>query len=97
MFFLALIKSKKTIERRDMDLISTYLGQEWRFLFRDLGFLDGEIDQCVEENHFLGVKETIYRLLSSWKERTENPTLGTVCKILWIYSKKIKKKGTVLE
>lgn len=78
-----LLKSDKDIEHSEMDVIATHLGEDWRSVARDLGFSNGEIDHFYEDNFAYGVKEVIYKILTEWKQREEEPQLGIVCKILW--------------
>lgn len=78
------MKSKDPINAKVLDVISTHLGENWRFLFRNhLGFSDGQIDQMNENYHISGVKEVIYRLLLDYVRNNDDASLGHITKILW--------------
>lgn len=77
-----MMKSKEPVNERVMDVISTHLGENWRCLFRSLGFSDGQIDQMKENYYINGVKEVIYRLLLDYSRNNDDASLGHITKIM---------------
>lgn len=63
------------------------MGTNWKFIFRNLGLSEGEIQQINERNaHETNMKETIYQLLLRWKQNSESPpSIAVLCKLLWSY------------
>lgn len=79
-----MMKSKDPVNVKIMDVISTHLGENWRFLFRNhLGFTDGQIDQMKENFYINGVKEVIYRLLLDYSRNNDHASLGHITTIMW--------------
>lgn len=66
-----------------MNIIAENLGEGWRNVIRQLGFLDGRIEQMHEDHHIKGIREVIYQFLREWNESDENATLGTIATLLW--------------
>lgn len=79
-----MMKSTDAVNERVMDVISTHLGENWRYLFRSLGYSDGQIDQTNEDwRNTNGVKEVIYRLLLDYSRNNDNASLGHITKVMW--------------
>jgi len=79
-----MMKSTEPVNERVMDVISTHLGENWRFVFRTLGYSDGQIDQMYEDHHRgNGVKEVIYRLLLDYSRNNDDASLGHITRIMW--------------
>lgn len=78
-----MMRSNEPVNERVMDVISTHLGENWRCLFRSLGFSDGQIDQTKEDFYVNGVKEVIYRLLLDYSRNNDDASLGHIVKIMW--------------
>ncbi|XP_037036042.1 protein immune deficiency [Bradysia coprophila] len=78
-----MMRSNEPVNERVMDVISTHLGENWRGLFRHLGFSDGQIDQMKEDYHPNGVKEVIYRLLLDYSRNNDDASLGHLTKLMW--------------
>ena len=53
--------------------LSWKIGVEWKWVGRDLGIDDNELDMIEKEN-LSQVREQAYRMLLLWKRQTENPT-----------------------
>lgn len=58
------------------------MGFEWRSVYRDLGYSDGQLDQfkMMQDNSY---KEMNYQILLDWKQTNDNPTLGHLCSVIW--------------
>lgn len=78
-----MMRSNEPVNERVMDVISTHLGENWRSLFRHLGFSDGQIDQMKEDYYINGVKEVIYRLLLDYSRNNDDASFGHITKIMW--------------
>lgn len=78
-----MMKSNEPVNERVMDVISSHLGENWRFLFRNLEFSDGQIDQMKEDYNVNGVKEVIYRLLLDYSRNNDDACLGHITKLMW--------------
>lgn len=78
-----MMRSNEPVNERVMDVISTHLGENWRSLFRNLGFSDGQIDQMKEDYYINGVKEVIYRLLLDYSRNNDDASLGHITKTMW--------------
>lgn len=71
------------LEYETMSIISGNLGKGWRDVIRELGFVDGKIEQLHEENYVKGIKEVIYQFLLDWSQSDEKATLGRISTLLW--------------
>ena len=69
--------SKKKIDDRNIDILSTHLGKHWTSLARKLGFHSGDIDRIEYDNRQYGLKEIIVRMLNEWREKKEDD--ATLC------------------
>lgn len=78
-----MMRSDDPLEYNTMNIIAENLGQGWRDIIRQLGFLDGKIEQLHEENYVKGIKEVIYQFLLDWSQSDENATLGRISTLLW--------------
>lgn len=78
-----MMKSNDELDFSAMKIISSHLGEGWRFCFRELGYSDGQIHQMYEGNHEKGIKEVIYLLLLDWSRNADDPSIGRVSALLW--------------
>jgi len=78
-----MMRSTEPVNEKVMDVISTHLGKDWRFLFRNLGYSDGQIEETTIDFHVNGVKEIIYRLLLDYSRNHDDASLGHITKTMW--------------
>lgn len=78
-----MMKSTERVNERIMDVIATHLGANWRDLFRNLNYSDGQIDQATQDYYISGIKEVIYRLLLDYSQNNDDASLGHITRLLW--------------
>ena len=64
--------------------VSRNIGENWKFVFRILGYTDNEIYQFKENNKNCPIDEVIYSILLDWKQnKPKHAKLGTLTAALW--------------
>ncbi|KAK0181427.1 hypothetical protein PV327_003715 [Microctonus hyperodae] len=76
--------SKKELTIRDMFLIKIHIDNNWREIFKSLGYSKGQLDQFEETHKSKGMDEMIYQILLDWKrENGTDAQIGLFVKVLW--------------
>lgn len=74
------------VDSTTMRTAAHYMGENWRFVMRDLGILDPEISQTLEQCAHMNdhrIKEVIYQLLLMWSRNSDDPSISVLTNILW--------------
>uniref|UniRef100_A0A1L8DKT7 Putative receptor-interacting serine/threonine-protein kinase 1 n=1 Tax=Nyssomyia neivai TaxID=330878 RepID=A0A1L8DKT7_9DIPT len=79
----AMMRCPDRLEHEHIEIIATHLGEDWRNVARDLGYSQGQIDQLIEDNHIIGIKEVIYQMILGWTQEDTSASLGRITEILW--------------
>lgn len=85
-FFSEMMNCQDPIDSTIMRIAAHYMSENWRMVIRDLGILDPEISQTMEQCAHMDdhrIKEVIYKLLLIWFRNSDDPSIGILTTILW--------------
>ncbi|KAK5639609.1 hypothetical protein RI129_012101 [Pyrocoelia pectoralis] len=65
-------------------LVKKYVGENWKDVFRILGYSEGEITQVELQHNVYGIGEVVYQLLIDWSQnKPKEAKLGKLVSALW--------------
>jgi len=59
----------RVVEAADLQLVSLEIGNDWRFLGRQLGCSDADLDAVNHDFYVNGQREIAYQMLRGWLEQ----------------------------